>query len=277
MRYKKKGAGMPKGAGNGMYMNGGRMYSTGGAVPGGTGGTGAAAPKKSFMGSAPVPGDHLERHSIHKFEEYYPERMPGLYQSTSNPDVWATESGGPTTPADYKGKIERERKKKAEEEYRSSGAGVSFSMGDKYSERSGPNYQYSANKGVSFIGKPGTVNPKTGEKVSYTDVERYSPEFLKHYNTMQAFGLNDVPVVQKDGSGKVVSRRDLGPGGSPVGDHYVARASQAQNPSGALIDFLNAYAEQKPIYERKYVEDKKKKQQEQAQKSKTYKQGGRIR
>jgi hypothetical protein len=141
----------------------------------------------------------------------------------------------------------------------------------------GPNSAYSADRGVSFIGKPGRVNPRTGEPVSYSDVERYSPEFLKHYNTMQAFGLNDVPVVQKDGSGKVVSRRDLGPGKAPAGDYYVARASQAQNPSGALIDFLNAYAEQKPIYEKKYVEDKKKKQQEQAQKSKTYKQGGRIR
>jgi hypothetical protein len=269
MRYKKKGAGMPKGAGNGMYMNGGKMYATGGAVPGGTG----AAPA-SFWSSAP---DASGQHRKHNFVEV--EGMPGLFKSTSGDVYMESGDAGKTaiasTPADYKGRIERERKKKAEEEYRRSGSDVSFKMGSHSGP--GPNSAYSADRGVSFIGKPGRVNPKTGEPVSYSDVERYSPEFLKHYNTMQAFGLNDVPVVQKDGSGKVVSRRDIGPGKAPAGDYYVARASQTQNPSGALIDFLNAYAEQKPVYEKRYVEDKKKKQQEQAQKSKTYKQGGRIR
>ena len=274
MRYKKRGAGMPKGARNGMYMNGGRMYSTGGAVPGGTG----AAPRSFRFAETPEnPNDPLSEFG--PFQDYTEvEGMPGLFKSETG-DIYRTWDGKNqthrTTIADYKGAQERERKKKAEEEYRRSGSDVSFKMGSHSGP--GPNSAYSADRGVSFIGKPGRVNPRTGEPVSYSDVERYSPEFLKHYNTMQAFGLNDVPVVQKDGSGKVVSRRDLGPGKAPAGDYYVARASQAQNPSGALIDFLNAYAEQKPIYEKKYVEDKKKKQQEQAQKSKTYKQGGRIR
>lgn len=77
MRYKKKGAGMPKGAGNGMYMNGGRMYSTGGAVPGGTGPRTFQkinVPEVELSGAAGNRGASM----VHTFTE---TSLPGVYTS----------------------------------------------------------------------------------------------------------------------------------------------------------------------------------------------------
>jgi hypothetical protein len=265
MRYKKKGAGMPKGARNGMYMNGGKMYATGGAVPGGTG----AAPA-SFWSSAPDAGGGYRRA---EFVEV--EGMPGLFKSKSGDSYMESTNAGKTatatTPADYKAKKEKERKAQAESNYRNyEGAGFSGNPARR----------------SSLIGNPGQeANPRTGEGVSYGDAfQRYAPEFLREFNKMQDVGLNDVPVVTRDRtqtqtlggydpSPRSLGRVERGPRGETM------RASQL--PEGqrapALLDFLDMFSEQQKTQGNRYVEGKKKKQQELGQKSKTYKQGGRIR
>jgi len=269
MRYKKKGAGMPKGARNGMYMNGGKMYATGGAVP-----------KKSFMGSAAVPGD-TQRSTIHKFEEYDPEGMPGLYRSTSNPDVWSTEGNAPTSPEQYKAERERKRQAEAEKKYAEAGR--------KYKESGEVPLSRDPGRRSSLIGDPSQgANPRTGEGVSYGDAfERYAPEFLREFNKMQYAGINDVPVVTKDrtqtqtGGGYDPSPRSLG----RVERDYRGTKRASQLPEGqrtpALLDFLNMFSEQQKTQGNKYVQDKKRQSaQRQAQGSsqgQKYKNGGRIR
>jgi hypothetical protein len=97
MRYKKKGAGMPKGAGNGMYMNGGRMYSTGGAVPGGTGPRTFQkinVPEVELSGAAGNP----EASAVHTFTE---TSIPGVFTSNRTPagqKVFYDEHGKQFTP-----------------------------------------------------------------------------------------------------------------------------------------------------------------------------------
>lgn len=110
MRYKKKGAGMPKGAGNGMYMNGGRMYSTGGAVPGGTG-------PRTFQ-KINVPGVELsgaagnpEASMTHTFTE---TSLPGVFTSDRTPagqKVFYDEYGKEFTPEALRAHAEKNSKR----------------------------------------------------------------------------------------------------------------------------------------------------------------------
>lgn len=106
MRYKKKGAGMPKGAGNGMYMNGGRMYSTGGAVPGGTGPRTFQkinVPEVELSNAAGNP----EASKVHTFTE---TPIPGVFTSNRTPagqKVFYDESGRQFTPEALRAQAEK--------------------------------------------------------------------------------------------------------------------------------------------------------------------------
>jgi hypothetical protein len=109
MRYKKKGAGMPKGAGNGMYMNGGRMYSTGGAVPGGTGPRTFQkinVPEVELSGAA----GNREASMVHKFTE---TSIPGVYTSDrtqAGQKVFYDEDGKQFTPEALRAHAEKSSK-----------------------------------------------------------------------------------------------------------------------------------------------------------------------
>lgn len=109
MRYKKKGAGMPKGAGNGMYMNGGRMYSTGGAVPGGTGPRTFQkinVPEVELSGAAGNP----EASKVHEFTE---TPIPGVFTSNRTPagqKVFYDENGRQFSPEALRAQAEKSTK-----------------------------------------------------------------------------------------------------------------------------------------------------------------------
>ncbi len=110
MRYKKKGAGMPKGAGNGMYMNGGRMYSTGGAVPGGTATpTVGVAFYKQNVPEVELAGAAGNREAA-KVHEFSYTAIPGVFTSNQTPagqKVFYDERGHQFTPEALRAHAER--------------------------------------------------------------------------------------------------------------------------------------------------------------------------
>jgi hypothetical protein len=271
MRYKKKGAGMPKGAGNGMYMNGGRMYSTGGAVPGGTG----AAPA-SFWSSAP---DASGQHRKHNFAEV--EGMPGLFKSTSGDVYMESSDAGKTargsTLQGYKRAQEEKKRAAAEQEYQRTKNDRSITP---HSDRS-----------WLTTGRPGKdKNPANPElKVSYGDAyNRYSTDLLTEYNKMAAAGLSDVPVVDNP----VRAERDrewirrVGNEKLPTGqfNYEPARArrdSQGNvvraNEVGQLLEFLDQGALDQQVMNQRYRRDQQRKEEQRKAQGQKYKNGGRVR
>lgn len=113
MRYKKKGAGMPKGAGNGMYMNGGRMYSTGGAVPGGTATpTVGVAFYKQNVPEVELAGAAGNREAA-KVHEFSYTAIPGVFTSNQTPagqKVFYDEHGKEFTPEALRAHAEKSSK-----------------------------------------------------------------------------------------------------------------------------------------------------------------------
>lgn len=274
---------MPKGARNGMYMNGGRMYSTGGAVPGGTG----AAPA-SFWSSHP---DASGQYRKHNFVEV--EGMPGLFKSTSADVYMESSNAGAqhsvTTMDEYKRKQHEKEKAQKEQSYQRI--------------KNDPSIKPHSSRSWLTTGRPGIdKNPANPElKVNFGDAyDRYSTDLLTEYNKMAAAGLSDVPVVanpvrdERDRQWIQRVGNEISRDGSGRYNYEPARAKRDARGNvvratevGQLLEFLDQGALDQEMMNQRYRRDQQKKEEQrkaqeeqrkaQGQQGQKYKYGGRIR
>jgi hypothetical protein len=237
MRYKKKGAGMPKGAGNGMYMNGGRMYSTGGAVPGGTATptVGVAfykqnVPEVELAGAAGNP----EAAKVHEFSY---TAIPGVFTSNQTPagqKVFYDESGKQFTPEALRAHAEKNT-------LRSTPTNVAFPRGAGH--ESSPDFN-SMEAAVLMTDYEKELATRSHQREDAKRAGTFNPN--ADYNKIP------IPAGYSTSSGQIAGRRDPTDGGNYPWQGYNAQpaayGARGKNKQGQTVNAGSLSDPNQPTY-----------------------------